>query len=221
MAGAVNASQRPRLLELRVLGSTEPWVALGFQVEPETSGSFARTQIGTTTLVFEDLGETPAIVGWAFEHLAGDGPIDGLDVAKPLGAPAEAPAHPNGATSIDHLVVRSPDISRTQAALAERGFDLRRVREAGTADRPIVQSFYRLGEVILELVGHPDRSEGGPSRFWGLVANVDDIDSLGLGQMVSAPKNAVQPGRRIATVRPEAGLAIPFAFMDDRAAAQH
>jgi hypothetical protein len=44
---------------------------------------------------------------------------------------------------------------------------------------------------------------------------VDDVDGLD-PELVGAPKGAVQPGRRIATVRPEAGLGTAVAFMTPR-----
>jgi hypothetical protein len=76
-----------------------------------------------------------------------------------------------------------------------------------------------MGEVVLELVGPPEPDPaGGPAAFWGLaftVASLDEaVDFLG-PDLVSAPKSAVQPGRRIATVGPAAGLAVPVALMSD------
>jgi hypothetical protein len=71
-------------------------------------------------------------------------------------------------------------------------------------------SAMRLGELILEVVERP----GAAVAFWGLVVVVPDLD--GLGPLVGDPKDAVQPGRRIATVRPEAGLTTALAFMTPR-----
>ena len=77
--------------------------------------------------------------------------------------------------------------------------------------------FKRIGPAILELVqgsdpAHPD----GPARFWGLVVIVRDLKALGerLGEHLGPIKNAVQPGRRIATLRPTAGLSAAVAFME-------
>jgi hypothetical protein len=44
------------------------------------------------------------------------------------------------------------------------------------------------------------------------VADLDATAAL-LGDLLGAPKVAVQPGRRIATVRADAGLGVPVAFM--------
>jgi hypothetical protein len=53
-------------------------------------------------------------------------------------------------------------------------------------------------------------------RFWGLAMTVADIDACAalLGDRLGPVKDAVQPGRRIATLRHEAcGLTVPIAFM--------
>ncbi|HEU4657069.1 MAG TPA: VOC family protein [Capillimicrobium sp.] len=117
--------------------------------------------------------------------------------------------------AIDHVVVRTPDLPRTLAALEAIGLDLRRVREVGGDLR---QAFYVVGGAVLEVVG-PERPAGtGPARFWGLVAAVADLDAAcaRLGELVEPPRDAVQPGRRIAVVRREAGLGTAFALMSPR-----
>ena len=79
------------------------------------------------------------------------------------------------------------------------------------------QGFHRIGRggLIVELVERPDLPAG-PATFWGLVLIVDDLDAahelLGADR-ISVPKDAVQPGRRIATVRSEVGLGLPVALM--------
>ncbi len=124
--------------------------------------------------------------------------------------------HANGAVGLDHVVVLSPDFDRTAAALADHGMPLRRTRTVGAGEAAFRQGFRRLGPAILELVEARDAPPG-PARFWGLVVVVADLDALAgrLGpERCSAPKPAVQPGRRIATVRRAAGLSLPVAFMD-------
>ena len=122
-----------------------------------------------------------------------------------------ASQHPNGAIGLDHVVVTTPDFDRTSAALAAAGMPLRRVREAPGGFR---QGFRRLGPAILELVEARDAPPG-PADFWGLVVIVSDLDALAerLGDRLGAAKPAVQPGRRIATLRSSAGLGEPIAFM--------
>jgi hypothetical protein len=60
--------------------------------------------------------------------------------------------------------------------------------------------------------------EGDGPTMWGVTVSVADLDACGreLGPLLGAPRDAVQPGRRIATVRPEAGLPIALAFMTPR-----
>jgi hypothetical protein len=81
-------------------------------------------------------------------------------------------------------------------------------------------AFFRLGEPILEVVEAPEgtsvaRNPGGPARLWGIAFLVADMDATGsvLGELLGTPREAVQPGRRIATLRPEAGLGPAIAFM--------
>ena len=75
------------------------------------------------------------------------------------------------------------------------------------------QAFHRSGEVIIEVV--QTRSSVGTS-LWGFVLVTNDLDDmverLG-GDVLSAPKAAVQPGRRIATVRSSVGLGVNVALM--------
>ena len=39
------------------------------------------------------------------------------------------------------------------------------------------QTFFRLGPVILELVGPPQPDGDGPARFWGIAFTVADLDA--------------------------------------------
>jgi hypothetical protein len=83
------------------------------------------------------------------------------------------------------------------------------------------QAFFRLGAEILELIQEPEDSiqrAGGadrPARFWGLALRVEDLDETvrRLGVHVGEIRPAVQRGRRIASLRRTAGLAVPLAFM--------
>jgi hypothetical protein len=207
--GLSGAGTRPLLVELELGGSAAPWEALGFRVDEDGA-----CRLGAVTLRFAG-GDRGGLRGWTLAGAAGEGPVDGLPTRRlPSGdAPEAAPAHPNGALRLDHVVVMTPDLERTFAALAAAGLDLRRVRDAGTAEHPVRQGFYRAGEAILEVVG--DVEPAGPARFWGLVAVVEGLDELAArpGDRLGTPRDAVQPGRRIATVREDAGLGLPVALM--------
>ena len=88
------------------------------------------------------------------------------------------------------------------------------MREVETDDGPLRQGFFRLGEVILEVVEHA-RIEDGPARFWGITFAVRDLEAAAhlLGDRLGSIRDAVQPGRRIATVRREAELGLPVALI--------
>ncbi|WP_372789274.1 VOC family protein [Paraconexibacter sp.] len=201
-----------RIVQLDVSGEAGPWERLGF-----TASSPDLLRIGDVALAFTGETQERGILAWT---LTGEVPqdIDGLTTRRVTEAAAQTPRgpeHPNGTTHLDHVVVMTPDLDRTLTALSATGMDLRRVRDAGTPEHPLRQGFYRLGEVILEVVGNVPQDDGS-ARFWGLVAVVPDVDALAtdLGpQLVGAPKEAVQPGRRIVTVRREAGLPVPLAFL--------
>jgi hypothetical protein len=196
---------RPLLTALRLGDPPERWRALGFTVED------AVVPLGAIEL---RLG-APAggISGWALSGIDASDAIDGLptEVGGPPAASSPAPEHPNGALGLDHVVVTTPDFERTAAALDAAGLALRRTV---TAPGGIRQGFRRLGPGILELVSSASVPPG-PARFWGLVVIVADLDALAerLGADLGAPKDAVQPGRRIATLRPSAGLGEAVAFI--------
>ncbi len=74
---------------------------------------------------------------------------------------------------------------------------------------------------VLEVVQEPPEAieraggDGRPAFFWGLALLAPDLDATvaELGDRVSEVRPAVQPGRRIATLRRSAGLALPVALM--------
>jgi len=196
------------IAELVVGDEPDRWSAAGFTVDAGVA------QVGTVRLRLE-----PKVTGtrWALAGAPDEAvvDVDGL-VTSHLEPTAARPAgwHPLGVTSIDHLVVMTPDLERTVSAI-ERGLGVpcRRVREAGNDVR---QAFFRMGEVVLEVVTSPAVPDGAAS-FWGITFTVHDLDAAAalLGpDRASAPRPAVQQGRRILTVRQTVGLAVPVALMD-------
>ena len=98
----------------------------------------------------------------------------------------------------------------------EAGLDFRRTRDAPTPPRQV----FRIGEVILELVQAPEVTRiasepDGPARLWGISFLVSDLERTAsfLGDLLGTPRDAVQSGRRIATLRRKAGLSPAIAFM--------
>lgn len=142
--------------------------------------------------------------------------VDGIATETTSNDPPAPGVHPNGVVGFDHVVLRSPDLDRTTEALAELGLDLRRARDVGLGEQSVQQRFFRMGEVILELVGPPTPAGDGPCRIWGYALVTEDIDASAaeLGDRCSPPKPAVQPGRHIATVRTrELGIGPTVALM--------
>jgi hypothetical protein len=199
------------LTELVVGDEAAAWEAAGFVVDGD------RTTIGSVGVRFEpDRG--PGVRSWV---LAGVDPsvatLDGIPTMVATD-PAQPPSveHPNGAVGVDHVVVASPDVARSIAALEAVGLEARRTREVGTPDSPRLQVFFWLGEPILELVGPPEPGGDGPARIWGITCTVADLDATAetLGERVGRVKDAVQPGRRITTLRArDLGISVPIAFM--------
>jgi hypothetical protein len=119
---------------------------------------------------------------------------------------------------IDHIVLLTPDQPRTTAAFESIGLHPRRTRETDQYGAPFVQTFFRAGEVVVELIGPAEATDDGPARFFGLAYTVSDIDATKtlLGDHLGNVKDAVQPGRRISTLRhKELGISVATAFMSD------
>jgi len=188
-------------------------------------------QIGSVRLRFApEHDETPAksgLRGWSLRDVSTT-ELDGLPTTSSTRPPAEpAPAHRNGVVAVDHVVAISPALDRTVAALQAAGLRLRRIRDQPTPAGAPRQAFFRLGETILEVVQEPDAAiarHGGcarPAHFWGLALLTPDIDRAAAAFAPHAGEvhPAVQPGRRIATLRRSAGLAVPVALITPRPAA--
>jgi hypothetical protein len=207
---------------LVVGGPTEPWGRVGLTLVGHDIPLF-----GTGIRV--DPSQPPGIARWALSGVtppASDEEATDGDVAAPTIdvdglvtelVPPATPVlveHPSGAIGLDHVVVTTDDLERTcQAVEATTGAPLRRIRELGE----IRQGFHRLGGggLIVEVVERAGLPVA-PAWFWGLVINVEDLDAAaarigpdGIGDVI----DAVQPGRRIATVRAELGLGVPVALM--------
>jgi hypothetical protein len=206
----------PKVEWLAVVGDADTWRSLGLTVTDDGMIPL----VGASIRLVSGSGDPggSGIVGWALSGVAGAAgvavDVDGLatEVVAPS-APVYAD-HPLGASGLDHVVVSTADLERTSAAIAEvTGCELKRIREVGT----MRQGFHRIGRggLIMELVERPDLPEG-PASFWGLVLIVEDLDAaceLIGADRISPPKDAVQPGRRIATIRADVGLGLPVALM--------
>jgi hypothetical protein len=205
--------QAPTIDELLIADEPAPWRAAGFEVDGEGC------EVGSVRLRFAGRGERRGIVQWSVRGAASLD-LDGLPTVASERPPAAGAAHPNGVASVDHLVVMTSDLDRTAEALRGAGLDYRRLREGPTPGGSERQAFFRMGEVILEVVQAPEGTKlaadpGGPARLWGISFLVPDMEATAavLGDLLGPPRDAVQPGRRIATLGREAGLGPAVAFM--------
>jgi len=160
-----------------------------------------------------DGGGASGIEAWSLRG-AHSTDLDGLPTIAAAEPPPSKRKHPNGALRIDHLVVTTPALARTLEALESAGLSLLRIREPNEPGPPVRQAFFRLGEVILEVAEDP-RGGDGPARFWGLTICIADLDADAelLGERIGEIHDAVQPGRRIATLRRAAGLGVRVALI--------
>ena len=208
--------------ELEVADPADAWTRAGFSVDSggDSGGdSAAVCRVGGVGIRLVGRDHGSGITGWSLRGLpAGDSiqHFDGVPTNR-SGAGFCAPAtHPNGVTAIDHVVLLSPDLARTVASLAAAGVQPRRERDGQLGGRPIRQIFFRFGEVIVEVVGSPVAAGEGPSTLWGITYVVTHIDATAafFGARTTPVKEAVQPGRRITTLRhQELGMSVRTAFI--------
>ncbi len=204
----------PAVVEIEIADDPSSWRDAGFAVD-----ATGLAQVGSIGVRLVGRAESATGVrAWTWSDLGGDGPIDGLATRVGTRSGAAPGAHPNGATILDHVVVVTPNLERTVPAFEARGLAVRRVRHTDAYGPAFRQVFFRGGETIIELIG-PDEATDGDDRdahFYGLAFTVADLDATadGLGDRLSRIKDAVQPGRRIATLRHEAfGISVPIALM--------
>jgi hypothetical protein len=198
-----------RVTALRIGAVAEQWRDLGFEVSDDGAA-----MAGSVRLELVPDAERGKIVSWGLEGVDVPDSVDGLatDAAARIGS---GKANPNGVIAIDHVVVFTPSLDRTTAAFEAIGVERRRVRDAGGGVR---QGFFLVGDVLVEVVEGTGLEPREPARFWGITAVVPDIEATGalLGERLGTIKDAVQPGRRIATVRPEACGGLPLALITPR-----
>ena len=212
--------------ELEVADPVDAWTRAGFSVDSDAVCRIGGVGI---RLVGDDRGT--GIVGWSLRGLPPDRALDDLDGipttrSRPGGdigprsdaVTAKPAAHANGVTAIDHVVLLSPDLSRTVEALAALGVDPRRERDGELGGQRIRQIFFRFGEVIVEVVGSPGTASEGPSTLWGITYVVEDVDATAafFGDHTTPVKDAVQPGRRITTLHHhELGMSVRSAMISE------
>ncbi|WP_348730696.1 glyoxalase [uncultured Mycolicibacterium sp.] len=198
--------------EIHVADAPDAWARAGFTVD--AAGEAAPCcRVGGVRIRMVGSNHGSGIVGWSLGGLPSgfSGELDGIATARSDGcgavpsvaSPAAPAEHANGVTAIDHVVLLSPDPDRTVAAMGAVGERPRRERRGELGGQSIRQIFFRFGEVIVEVVGAPVAAGDGPSTLWGITYVTADIDATAafFGERTAPVKPAVQPGRRITTVR--------------------
>jgi Glyoxalase/Bleomycin resistance protein/Dioxygenase superfamily len=200
------------LLELQIGDDPDAWRSAGFGVDDD-----GRVRIGQVVITLTGADGKRGIRAWAFRGVEAtpDG-IDGLPTVSGGEIDGATATNPNGCVAIDHVVVLSPDSDRTVEAFVAQGFEARRERETDQYGVPMRQTFFLAGEVIIELIAPIDSGGDGPAKFFGLAYTVGDVDATAalLVDHIGDVKEAVQPGRRITTLRHKPlGLSVATAFM--------
>ena len=202
------ANPNTHLCGLAVPGEVQPWLEAGFDSGPS---GFAAGEVSLILGAPEEEGvrvivEPPSA-------------LDGAGATEPPHSPAaeEGSRHQNGVFGVDHVVVTTPSMARTRAAMLEAGLDLRLERQGRMGEREVEQAFFLAGPCVLELVGSAGRPDG-PAAVWGITfvtSTLEELPALA-GNPVASIRDAVQPGRRIAVARRELGLPTRVAFMNPR-----
>ncbi len=192
-----------QLISLKVSDDFNPWCAAGFNVVESNQGT-STTHIGEVLLRFQEEPLEQGIYAIGTKNL--EGVFDGLTFFVDPGTEGrngEQSNHPNYVSRIDHLVVTTSDCDRTTQALETAGIEARRVRAFGKKESKMRQTFFWLGDVILELVGPDTKSGDEPATIWGLALISDQIEKTVefYGEAATQLKPAVQPGRFITTVK--------------------
>ena len=203
--------------ELEIADPADAWRGAGFSVDSDDV-----CRVGSVRIRLVGRGRGAGIVGWSLRGLPSNGSVgdlDGIPTTTSSALAAAPAAHANGVTAIDHIVLLSPDLGRTVESLVSIGVHPRRERDAELGGRPVRQIFFRLGEVIVEVVGSPETVSEGPSTLWGITYVAADIDATAsfFGDRTTPVKEAVQPGRRITTLRHhELGISVRSAVISAR-----
>ena len=219
----MSGDARPTIAEIVVGDEPDSWRACGFSVDEDGT-----CRVGTVRVALVGREKGTRILSWSLrDALAGSldgGAVDGLPTVADERPPAGAATHRNGVRSIDHLVLATGDTARTTEALGQVGLVPLRVRRTDSYGAPMSQTFFRAGEVIVELIGPDPGADGagGPAAFFGLAYTVDDLDATAalLVEHLGTVKDAVQPGRRIVTLRhKQLDMSVATAFMSPEPAA--
>jgi hypothetical protein len=205
----------PRTLTGLVVGDDPAaWAALGLPVVGD------RCTVGGVRVHLVGADGPRGILGWELDPPL-DADVDGLPTADDVAADtdattvASASGHGYAVAAVDHLVVATPDLDRTTAALTGVLGDPRRTVDAARGDAGTRYRFWLLGTCVLEVIGPAIADGDGPARFVGLAFTAPHLDVF--ADVISDRRPAVQPGRTIATFRTrEHDVSVPLAVLTPR-----
>lgn len=197
----------PTLSSLRIAADPARWRDIGLPLDADGVACVGGVAVAVAP---PDEPEGEAVLSWAWDGLGPDADLDGIPTDRPA---AGSGPRSDAIVAVDHVVVTTGDLERTVGAFDAARLDRRRIRDAGA----IRQAFYLAGPALVEVVAPADPT-GEPARLWGITFVAADLDIAAerLGPLLGEVRDAVQPGRRIATVRREAGLGLPVALMTPR-----
>lgn len=223
------ADSAPNSFQLHSISISDPvsgWESLGFTVEGDSDASARVVRLGQTALIItepEVETQSRGILGWNVDgidsHIEGIStiPHDTTSHAHEL-SPTTSQPHPNNIDRIDHIVIRTGDMQRTIKQFQSAGLEPRRGRETTSYGSPMLQTFFWLGDVILELVGPADgepTTDEAPT-FFGIALVSTDLDDTAatLGDLLGTPRPAVQENRLIAGLRTKSvDVSVPIVVM--------
>ncbi|MEL7155800.1 MAG: glyoxalase, partial [Actinomycetota bacterium] len=200
----------PTLAELHIGDAAEHWSALGFDVVA------GRCRLGTIDVTLTGPEAGRGIHGWAWRDTAGPvgvGDVPTASVHTPI--PERAGPHPNGAVGLYYVVLFGPSWAEAAAELTALGLDPGQGRPMGSSPGANLRSLADAGDVAVEVIGPVETDPARGWRLWGTIVEVADLDATAahLGPRLRPIKDAVQPGRRIATLERSAGSSVALAFM--------
>lgn len=202
----------PQLTGLLVGDDPAAWRALGLPVTGD------RMTVGGVTIRLAGSDGPRGVLGLQLDPpLTAD--VDGLGPADAGGPPSSSAVGEAGTgasvVAVDHLVVATPDLQRTTAALGAIGLTPRRTVDAIRGDEGVRYRFFLLGTCVLELIGPTEPAGNEPAIVGGLALTAADLEAF--TEVTAPPRPAVQPGRRIVTLRTEDhGVSVPIAVLSPR-----
>ena len=189
--------------------------------------SVSNLQVLLTDTSNDKFGADKTLLLAGDRDLSGVCDIDGLQVSpmpQELNINNRDLGHSNKVVRAEALVIRSPDWRRTKSAFEHLGIMEAKAREDIYPGLRL--SFFRAGtpdqQLILELVAPLEAPESDatsmPAKLWGVTWQVkDDLAAARRAIMppanLSSDRKAVQPGRKIATLKDAGATRLAMAFI--------